>query len=430
MTAFFTNNDGKIFFYGETQRISGTEIDGDWTVAFKIPKGLLPGTYIRRYIVKSSDGQNLIAGNFPLEVTPPRYFIKQSCSDTTKDCPLSEPESALINVQQCKLADQTMFAGGGGPTNGFPRPSDAAIGTRSTKVLIIPISFKDLPFNDSTVSSLNSEFSEVKEFYSRNSYGKLTINFVIPEKDKWLSVDENWEIWKAKFGGDLMAVTREAVRLSSAINLTGYDSIFFGSGKSASVYWGGGGGPRLSTPNGDVGNVYFTVGGTKMYLDHSLGHTLFQLEDLYIHDYFFNRGGYTTRNPLAYDVMGGGGDYSAWNRWLNGWLDDSEITCVNRNVSNAIFRVEHINKRLGKRLVVIPTDPGKAIFLEYRDGRDSEGSGLWIYRIDSTIGHGAGPMEGGEELLSSNKTEISMWGYNFKIIGGSEEAVFVSVSKQ
>lgn len=428
LSAFFTNRQGEIFFYGDSQRVSGSDLDGEWSINFRIPKNALPGNYVRRYIAKSADGQSVTVGDFPLEILLPRYFVQQSCSDAAKDCPSSEAQEVLLNVQQCKLVDQTTFPGG--PTNGFPRPSDATTGTRSTKILIVPISFKDLPFNESTIESLNVEFVQVKEFYQRNSYGKLALNFVIPEKEKWLSVDENWEIWKAKFGGDLMTITREAVRLSSSINLTGYDSIFFGSGKSSKMYWGGGGGGKIPTPNGEVGNVYFTVGGERLHLDHSLGHTLFQLEDLYIHDYFFNRGTYSTRNPLAYDVMGGGGDYSAWNRWLNGWLEDSEITCANQTLSNAVFKIDHINKKSGKRLVVIPTGQGKAIFLEYRDGRDLEGSGLWIYRIDSTVGHGAGPMEGSEELLSSNKTEITKWGYSFKVIAGSEDAVFVSISKQ
>ncbi len=424
--AYFSTREGRVLFTGAPELISGDQLKGRWEIVFKVPSNLAPGTYMRKYLVEKSNGEKIEIGTFPLELVAPRFYIQSNCSDALRNCPQESYSQAILPIDQCKLVDQTIFQG---PSNGFPRPADAKIGRFDAKVLIMPIVFRDLPVTSQTLLNLQAEFIEAQEFYTRNSYGKLKLTFTIPEPDQWVLINENWDSWKGRYNGDLTSITRSAISLVKGVNLTLYDSIFFATGKSSSLYWGGGTGLKFPSESGEVTNVYFTVGGNKLSLDHSLGHTLYHLEDLYIHDYFFNTGTYKTRQPLAYDIMAGGGDYGAWNRWLNGWLEDSEVHCVNKSLDQSVFKLNFINNTSGKRLIVIPTGAGKAIFLEYRQGRPFEGKGLWIYRIDSTIGHGAGPMEGDEELLSSRAPEIIKWGYKITLLDASADALYLRITR-
>lgn len=426
--SFFTLDGQNRAFEGSVSLINGSLLSGQWEIVFRVPENIEPGRYLRFYLAKSAKGQVVKMTEFPLEILAPRFAVKTTCSDAAKDCPQVSDSAGTLPITQCRLTDQTIH--NDGPNNGFPRPREARLGDQEARVLVMPISFKDLPFDDSTVRQLEEEFLEATEYYSTNSYGRMKLSFVVPQKEDWVLIDENWETWKARYQGDLLTITRVAVELSSKnLDLRGYDSIFFGSGKSQSVYWGGGWNGSYSTSLGPITNVYFTVGGSKINFEHNLGHTLLHLEDLYIHDTNFQTGKFSTRTPLAYDIMGGGGDYSGWSRWLSGWLDDDDVVCLDGSVSSNTVRIEFINNNDGKRLAVIPTGLGKAIFIEYRNGRKGEGSGVWIYRLDSTIAHGAGPMEGGEELLSSSNTELRTWGYEFKLVAATDSAVYVEVSR-
>lgn len=427
---YFTRDGSTKDFEGSGELISGTQIEGEWRITFNVPRGIEPGRYLRIYQAQSDDGQQVRLSEFPLEILEPRYYVHATCSESTGDCPKEDAEASRLSIAQCRLVDQTTFTDG--PTNGFPRPKNARTGARAAKILIVPFSFKDVPFtqpNDVTLTKLEQEFSEVQDFYSRNSYDRLKLNFTIVDRDKWIYIDEEWEKWKARYNGDLTEITGAAVNLSSAIDLTGYDSIFFGSGKSESLYWGGGTGFTYSTPRGPVANIYYTVGGSKLSLDHNLGHTLFHLEDLYIHGYFLQTGKYATSTPLGYDVMGGGGDYSGWSRWLNGWLDDDDIHCLSRSLNRAVVKVDFINEKQGKRLLMIPTAPGKAVFAEFRESDEISSRGVWVYTLDSTIGHGAGPMEGGKELITTANPQLSKWGFNFKLISATQKSVYLEVTR-
>jgi hypothetical protein len=61
------------------------------------------------------------------------------------------PTSALTSIDICKTEDMTpdyLEGGALAHRNGFPRPALTVTGKKSAKVLVVPLSFKDLPFRD------------------------------------------------------------------------------------------------------------------------------------------------------------------------------------------------------------------------------------------------------------------------------------------
>ena len=95
----------------------------------------------------------------------------------------------------------------------------------------------------------------------------------------------------------------------------------------------------------------------------------------------------TEINPLKYEVMSNGRDFTVWNRWLNGFVLDSEVRCADTTTAQSTHHIVHANNATGAKLAVVPTAPGRALFAEYIDDL------VHVYELNSNIGHGAGPMQ-------------------------------------
>jgi len=92
-----------------------------------------------------------------------------------------------------------------------------------------------------------------------------------------------------------------------------------------------------------------------------------------------------------------GGDLSAWEKWILGFITDSQIHCVNTNQSTTRWIAPSSVKSKEKKLVVIPISQTKGIVLEsiraaglyYKISKESEG--LLPYVVDlEIVGHGLG----------------------------------------
>jgi len=92
-----------------------------------------------------------------------------------------------------------------------------------------------------------------------------------------------------------------------------------------------------------------------------------------------------------------GGDLSAWEKWILGFITDSQIHCVNPNQSTTRWIAPSSVKSKEKKLVVIPISQTKGIVLEsiraaglyYKISKQSEG--LLPYVVDlEIVGHGLG----------------------------------------
>ena len=92
-----------------------------------------------------------------------------------------------------------------------------------------------------------------------------------------------------------------------------------------------------------------------------------------------------------------GGDLSAWEKWILGFITDSQVHCVNPNQSTTRWIAPSSVKSKEKKLVVIPISQTKGIVLEsiraaglyYKISKESEG--LLPYVVDlEIVGHGLG----------------------------------------
>lgn len=121
-------------------------------------------------------------------------------------------------------------------------------------------------------------------------------------------------------------------------------------------------------------------------------------------------------NPMgSYEVMDNQGGpfrtFTSWVRWVNGWLDDDQVTCVlGSEVSDDFYELKFLNEigALPKALVIKLSDT-KAIVVESRRWDEkfdvpivNNGDGVVVYTVDATKGH----MEGGLRLVSPRDISV------------------------
>ncbi len=352
----------------------------------------------------------------PPTTTVPIGYLKPTCGAGIADCPT---ESAPGNVNECKLADATPSSGG---SQGFPRSWKAKPGKAVVDVLVLPVRYANTKITEAELrAQYEPEFAKTREFFKRNSYGRVTPNFTIESESQWVNIADPWDKFVLARSSDLRRVIPDVVNMIPRQNLQAFDSIFIVAA-GGTVYWGGADLDVTYThPSGTVHSVYYQTGpASNAQFPHNIGHTAYYMEDLYIHPYFRTRDTFDI-NPLKYEVMASGDDFTVWNRWLAGFIYDSEVRCVSAGTANTVHHLVQANDANGEKMVMVPTAPGKAVFAEYIT------DGVHVYDLDSNISHGAGPMK----TLGFLKVGQSVTHNNVKVelTAADSTGVYISVTR-
>ncbi|MGA1182670.1 MAG: hypothetical protein ACO3Z1_04690 [Ilumatobacteraceae bacterium] len=319
----------------------------------------------------------------PTTPAVPAGYLKPTCGAGLADCPTESPANA--NIDECKLTDATPSTGG---SQGFPRSWKAKPGKAELNVLVLPVRYANTQITEAELrAQYEPEFEKTRDFFKRNSYGRVTPTFTIESESQWVNIADPWDRFVLARNSDLRRVIPDVVGMIPRQNLQAFDSIFIVAA-GGTVYWGGADLDVTYThSSGTVHSVYYQTGpASNAQFPHNIGHTAYYMEDLYLHPYYRTPG--ADINPLKYEVMASGDDFTVWNRWLAGFVYDSEVRCVSAGTTQTVHHVVQANDADGEKMVMIPTAPGKAVFAEY-----IAYAGVHVYDVDSTIGHGAGPMK-------------------------------------
>jgi len=134
-----------------------------------------------------------------------------------------------------------------------------------------------------------------------------------------------------------------------------------------------------------------------IWLNHEVTHTL-GLPDLYAFEgpeAFPYTGEFSYMGLSSLDSNAPG--LLAWERWVLGWIDDAQVTCLAAPPASAVPAVlSPIGRAGGSKAVVVALGPTRALVAEARaaTGLDAgiRKEGVLVYTVDSSVESGFGPV--------------------------------------
>ncbi|MDO0927248.1 M6 family metalloprotease domain-containing protein [Streptomyces sp. TG1A-8] len=298
-------------------------------------------------------------------------------------------------------------------TEGVPTPAGYSRSTGTVHALTLMVDFSDAPGRGSALDRFHEFFPQTQEWFRRASYGRLDYRPETPLAT-WLRMPKPFSAYGiergAPFDPGYRGLVRDIVAAADpGVDFRSYDLLNVlvtpNAGPSAldtvlSVTFAG----NSEAPVADgvpVANASFVYSrqddGSGTYdrtgyrvLPHENGHT-FGLPDLYTQD----GGGAVGHWDIMSEDWGANNDLLGWHKWKLGWLDANQVTCAALR-GTAEYTLTPLSRTGGEKLVIVPVDgrTGYALELRTRGGNDEAvcRPGVLVYRIDSSVDTGRGPI--------------------------------------
>lgn len=329
---------------------------------------------------------SVVATTSTTEPTVSRLSTDQRLSSTQI---LDEPE-------RCQIADITPYEGS---SSGFPRPVDNKL-LQDLRVLVVPISVRDYLFSDEDLKLAETGLTKSAEFWNSMSYGNFNLESTFLPKESWLTFDEAAEQLGLISSGpmtDYQAFVEMAMtRLSEKMDTSKFD-VFFVALPAVNDFLMGQAmrlGEVFISDKEIQQNAIFVGGGYLNFWEvtaHELGHVGFGLEDLYSFETQSNIFGDWDIMQMA--ILVPSKEITSWSRWIAGWLDNSQVQCLEKQDSATLF-IEPIEVASTQpKSIVVRASPNSVLVAESRRnlGYDVSGSSVLIYTVDTSKSHGFGP---------------------------------------
>jgi M6 family metalloprotease-like protein len=369
-------------------------------------------------------------------IAPINSTTNSKSTTTSTTIPLySDPEITdvkyLLNLQECQIRDATSGSSG---SSGFPRPDSGRSGFGQLEVLVIPVNFTDLTFGAIDANAMEAAYAKVNSFYSAMSYGKAAVKMTLAPSSAWVdtggTVEQNGIIntppqWD---GSNFYRRIIEIYLRNSTIS--GYDVVDVVT--AFSNRWAGG--QALPSGSNSIYGTRQSFAGTQLFgrntqrweiIAHELGHSWLGFEDLYL----FKGGA-----PLSqWDTMSvPNSEFSGWSRFLAGWIEPNWVRCATpRTPTRHYLSALNTEKSDDKpRILILPLNSQSAIIAELRTPTawqtDIKSPTLVVYRVDTGIAHGNGPIVliGTTDQIGGT---ISTDGIKFTVKGLDNSGVVVDI---
>ena len=315
--------------------------------------------------------------------------------------PRVSPAKNLSSANDCKMSDVTRWPSQN-TSSGFPRSEWRPTSKGTLKVLILPITFSDIPFTDSDAMRLLVATSKVNDFYRSVSYGKAGVHWKLADRSDWVNLGKKADDYGLITGPHTLDKTnliKEVLLMTSpSLKLSEYGAVAIQTGYDSRNYFGQGfildPETAFKTPSGNVMSAVFDGGqnaGGWNALAHELGHGWLGFEDLY---YFGSNDSFFGRWDLMNNAGSDGAELSAWHRFLVGWIDDSQIRCVPKGSGTTTHFISALTAKnnLPKAVTHLISN-GQMLVVESRrtGGFDTAGSVTVVYVVDTNIPHSQAP---------------------------------------
>lgn len=283
----------------------------------------------------------------------------------------------------------------------------------TVKVTILMVDFPDSVASMS-VATAYAKISGAKQFFTDMSYGKMTYDISQPSSS-WIRMPKASTQYNFSTGQSHLAYVKDAVAAAdSTVDFSTTDSLVVIQNPDTTSISAIGPSMALSKGQGVTADgkemLNIVTSGNDinvhgyLWLNHEVTHTL-GLVDLYasspasssFHDSLPYTGGFSLMGLSSIAAMFAPSPL-AWERYVLGWIDDSQVNCVNpRKDGEATALITPINTIGGTKALIVPVGDTKVVVIESRRRQNVDANlskeGALVYTVDSSIQSGAGPVK-------------------------------------
>ena len=294
------------------------------------------------------------------------------------------------------------LSGGGHANEGATDTTLYAPSTGQLRGIILWVDFSDAPASESIPTLTEQLVPPAQAEYAAMSYGKFSLH--IDAAPRWyrLSQPSTYYGLNASDGlGRKDQYIADSIQAADPdIDFGKYDVVYLVASAGASADMTTetdrqAGQPLAMADGKEIRHAVF-IGNARLQeqrhgsdgIVHETGHVL-GLPDLYGDP--ASVGGW---DPMSFNVTPGA-ELVAWQRWKLGWLDPSQIRCVQpgRTVEATLAPLE---PQGGVKMMVAPLDATRAVVIENRQplGYDTRlcDKGVLVYTVDGTVTYPGSPI--------------------------------------
>jgi M6 family metalloprotease-like protein len=287
---------------------------------------------------------------------------------------------------------------------GFPKVEGLAPSIGKVNMTVLFTDFNDVPAEVSTDSIFSIINPIAPDFFKEVSYGRMELN-LIPHH-KWLRLSKP----SSHYGNSIYRFEPHRKFIQEAVDLADGEVDFsqthivlvISNPKAKEIqlgptfnsqdpYWGiKADGVSISSA---ITSGYDLNHWGGIWLPHETGHT-FGLPDLY-HFGTDNLNRYVGTFGLMGTCGATAPGYFAYERWILGWLDDSQILCHTKG--KAVYDVQAIENIGGIKAIVVPLDSSSVLVVESRRkigfDKNMGKEGALVYVVNTALEGGSGPIQ-------------------------------------
>jgi len=399
-------------------------------------------------LVKAATKPQVIT-TVPPTVIPPQPEPKVEVKNLLSLDPRITQSAELTAVDLCRTPDQTPEMTPEGIAvhrNGFPRPINSSYEKKTARVLVVPMSFNDLPFRTesnpsrrnikSDLEVLNEVIPNVKDSFKKISAGRFKIEIDVLPQSEWWVFNQSNPVVIGSLVNNFPKIMDLVVTQKSTFKFDDYDSYVFISSVGAPGQPGIGaaqasfGEKNKNGKDGRFNAVLMTGIWTNSGIwVHELGHSLFAFEDLYLFDQTMDPGKNLGLDvPTQWDLMANVNliELLGWNKLLMGWLEDSEVRCLSEQKTSFHY-LTSINTSKESKLLTVNLAPGVTLAGEARSATSTE-SGLLLSVINTNTNHGQGPVLTQKFLMTKGDFK-NLLGWRISVLESDADGVLIEAIK-
>ena len=369
----------------------------------------------------------------PVTTLPVTTTLLEDRFSPASDCYLSSNSDAAITGWEPALSLS------------HQRPGHRLSSTGVIDVVVLFAEFKDVRATASTQSIFSIISPGAENFLDNQSNARLKLSFT--PHHKWLRLKDNasnyGEAIKTYEGHrDFM---QEAIEIADPeVSFVGAEAVLVVATPNAKEI---GYGPTWmglpSLPliadgqhmtNGITSGADLTYWG-ELWYPHEFGHSL-GLPDLYGAS-IPGRGGFTRPYSLMDLISSAAPGYMGYSRWILGWLDDEQVSCVRTDTT---VLLTPLATRGGSKLAVVTLSASSALVVEVRRAIGYDGhlasNGAVVYLVETNNGfggsYGDGPMEvlnGGEPLKQGDSVSHERVSFEVLVSGKDGDSIRITFAK-